>query len=143
MTKKVYKKIARTPSHAGRILKSGFMEEHDLRVETIAGLLGITRQHFSRILNGHNPITSDIAIKLEMITGTPATQWLAIQAKYDAHILEQGSDYKKYRKAIHLWAANSLDMQPKDRRGDTKTKELVQEAAGLAKNLSRKKVATG
>ena len=139
-TQKVYKKVTRPPSHAGRILKSGFMEVHGLRVETVADLLGITRQHFSRILNGHSPVTSDIAVKLEIITSTPATQWLAIQAKYDAYMLAQGEDYRKYRDMVHSWTSNSLGLSPKDRRADEVTKALVKKASALAKNLGIKNV---
>jgi len=135
MSKKIYKKLERKPSHAGRILKSGFIDEYNLRIETVAGLLGITRVHLSRIINGHSPVTSDIAIRLEMITETPASQWLTLQAKYDAYILEQGKDFQKYKEVIGKWIAGSLNMVPKERRNDEKTRQLVEEAAGLAKQL--------
>lgn len=143
MSKKVYKKIERKPSHAGRILKSGFIDEHNLRIETVAELLGMTRVHLSRIINGHSPVTSDIAIRLEMLTGTPASQWLTLQAKYDAYVLEQGKDFQKYKKALNKWVSGSLPMIPKERRNNEKTRELVAEAAVLAKQLGRKSGAVG
>ncbi|MEJ2668733.1 MAG: hypothetical protein P8176_13720 [Gammaproteobacteria bacterium] len=34
----------------------------------------MTRQHLSRILNGHNPVTPDIAIRLEVLTQMSASQ---------------------------------------------------------------------
>jgi len=138
MNEKIYKKPECMPSHAGRILKSGFIDEYNLRIETVAELLGITRVHLSRIVNGHSPVTSDIAIRLEMLTKTPASQWLAIQAKYDAYVLEQGRDFQKYKKALGKWVACSLTMLPKDRRNDDKTRQLVEETAVLAKRLGRK-----
>ena len=110
MSQKNYKKVERKPSHAGRILKSGFIDEHSLNIETVAELLGITRVHLSRIINGHNPVTSDIAIRLEILTETPASQWLSLQAKYDAYMLEQKQSFKKYRKTFSKWASGSLPM---------------------------------
>ena len=142
MNQKVYKKVERKPSHAGRVLKSGFIDEHGLRIETIAELLGITRVHLSRIVNGHSPVTSDIAIRLEMLTETPASQWLALQAKYDAYMLEQNQSFKNYRKILNKWASGSLPMQPEERRNDKETKKMVEKAAKLARQLgSKKKVA--
>ena len=63
MNDKNYKKVERAPSHAGRILKSGFIDEYGLRIDTVARLLGITRGHLSRIINEHTPVTPDVAIK--------------------------------------------------------------------------------
>lgn len=135
MSKKVYKKVEREPSHAGRILKSGFIDEYDLPIVTVAELLGITRVHLSRIINGHNPVTSEIAIRLEMLTGTQASQWLTLQAKHDTYLLEQDRGFQKYKKALNKWVSGSLEMVPKERRNDKKSRELVKKAAGLAKQL--------
>ncbi len=141
MSKKVYKKVMRAPSHAGRILKSGFIEQNGLRVETVADLLGVTRQHLSRILNGRSPVTSDIAIKLEIITETPASQWLAIQSKYDVYMLEQREEYKKYKSTIKEWASKSLSLEPNTRRADPATIKRVEQASSFAKTLGQKQVA--
>ena len=59
MAKKIYRKKDCAPSHPGNILKSGFIEEYGLRIETVASLLGITRGHLSLIINGRNPVTPD------------------------------------------------------------------------------------
>jgi len=141
MSKKNYQKTKRIPSHAGRILKSGFIDQYGLQVQTVAKLLGITRVHLSRIINGHSPVTPDIALKLEILTQTPATQWLAIQSKYDAYMMEQEKGFNKYKQTLHNWVKNSLPMQPEKRRSDKKTKELIIEAEALAKQISNKKIA--
>ena len=41
MSKKIYKKPERAPSHAGKILKSGFIDQYELRIEAVAELLGV------------------------------------------------------------------------------------------------------
>ncbi len=141
MSKKIYKKPERTPSHAGRILKSGFIDQYELRIETVAELLGIARGHLSRIINARSPVTPDIAIKLEILTKTPASQWLAIQSKYDTYMMEQKKEFKKYKETLNNWVVNSLPMQPEKRRSDKKTQKLVMKAADIAKQLGKKKKA--
>ncbi|MFV1984797.1 MAG: HigA family addiction module antitoxin [Thiohalomonadales bacterium] len=139
MSKKVYKKPERAPSHAGRILKSGFIDQYDLRIETVAELLGIARGHLSRIINAHSPVTPDIAIKLEVLTKTPASHWLAIQSKYDTYLMEQKKEFIKYKETLNNWVNNSLPMQPEERRSDKKSQRLVTKASNIAKQLSKKK----
>jgi len=140
MSNKTYKKIERAPSHAGRILKSGFIDQYNLNIETVAELLGVTRVHLSRIINGHSPVTSDIAIKLEMLTETPANQWLSLQAQYDAFLLEKDKGFQRYKEAIGKWILSSLDKTPVERRKDEKTRELVKKASILAKQLGQKAI---
>ncbi len=138
MAKKIYKKIERTPSHAGEILKSGFIDQYELSIVTVSDLLGITREHLSRIINGHTPVTSDIAAKLEILTKTPASQWLAIQAKYDSYVMEQNADFKKYKETLEAWTSDSLTLLPGERRKDKKTLALVAKASELARHFGRK-----
>jgi addiction module HigA family antidote len=140
MNRKVYRKKDRIPSHAGRILKSGFIEQHGLRMETVASLLGLTRGHLSRIINGHTPVTPDIALKLEILTQTPASQWLAIQSKYDMYIMEQDKEFKKYKQTLSNWVSNSLPMLPAQRRTDKQTEERISKIARLAKHIGKKKM---
>ena len=139
MPKKIYKKIERTPSHAGEILKSGFIDQYDLSIVTVSDLLGITREHLSRIINGHTPVTADIALRLETLTKTPASQWLALQAKYDTYIMEQNADFKKYKQAVESWISTALPLLPNIRRADKRAIALVSKAAELAKHLGRRK----
>ena len=139
MKKKIYRKKECLPSYAGQILKSGFIEEYNLSISTVADLLGMTREHLSRILNGHTPITPDIASRLEVLTKTPASQWLSMQAEYDLYMMEQNTEFKKYKKIIEDWVVYSLPMQPSKRREDKKTITLIAKAAELAKHLGRKK----
>ncbi len=139
MNRKVYRKKECIPSHAGRILKSGFIDQHGLRMETVASLLGIARGHLSRIINGHSPVTPDIALKLEILTQTPASQWLAIQSKYDMHIMEQDKEFKKYKQTLNNWVSNSLPLPADQRRADKQTEALISKIAGLAKHIGKKK----
>ena len=139
MSKKVYRKVEREPSHAGRILKSGFLDVYGLRIETVADLLGISRGHMSRIINGHNPLTLDLAIRLSVLTQTSASQWLAIQAKYDAYKLEQEQTFKQYRETVTEWATLALALPPSERNHDQTIQQLTADATFLAKQFGSRK----
>ena len=139
MSKKVYRRPNREPSHAGRILKTGFIDTHELSVETVAELLGITRVHLSRIINGHSPVTLDLALRLAVLTQTTATQWLDIQAKYDAFQLEQQQTFRAYRDAVNAWTDSALGMQPGERRQSESAERLAGEIAVLAKQVSKRR----
>ncbi len=138
MTDKKYSKTSRVPSHPGQILKSGFIQEHGLHIETVANLIGITRGHLSRILNARNPVTPDIAVRLEILTETPASQWLAMQSKYDTYRLEQNHEFKAYKEVLNSWIRNSLPLQPKQRQVDPSTLSLIAKAKAIAKHLNNK-----
>ena len=45
--------------------------------------LGISRQSLSEVLNGHNGVSADMAIKLEQAGWSTPETWLAAQAAYD------------------------------------------------------------
>ena len=141
MTEKIYRKKNCAPSHPGQILKSGFIQEYGLRVETVANLLGISRGHLSRIINARNPVTPDIAVRLEILTETPASQWLAMESKYDTYMLEQNSEFKAYKEVLNTWICNSLPLQPKQRQVDPSTLSLVSKATEIAKRLNKKESA--
>lgn len=137
MSKKHYPKPSVAPSHPGGILKTGFIEQHGLRVETVAGLLGIARGHLSRVINAHAPVTPDIAMRLEALTQTPASQWLALQSKYDAYLMDQDAKFKEYKRVLTRWAASALPLQPAQRRENKATQDLVCHASELAKKIGK------
>jgi addiction module HigA family antidote len=70
-------------SHPGKILKSGFIDEYEYATDLIARILGIEEQHLLKILEGIEPITHDLSLKLAALTGTPAKQWINMQELYD------------------------------------------------------------
>ena len=79
-----------------------------------------------------------LPLKLEILTKTPAHQWLAIQAKYDAYMMEKKQGFQKYKQTVDSWVSDSLPLSPDQRRTDKKTLEIVKKAASLAKQLGKK-----
>ena len=66
------------PPHAGTVFKEC------LNITETAQRLGVTRATLSRIINGKQGVTADMAIKFaELLPNTDAEFWLRIQMKYD------------------------------------------------------------
>lgn len=42
----------------------------------------ISEKHISRLMNGEVPLTSDMAVRLEMVLGVPARFWSNLEAVY-------------------------------------------------------------
>lgn len=53
--------------------------------------LGITEQSLIRIIKAEQPITYETAAKLEMVTGTPASFWNALESKYREALTEKSA----------------------------------------------------
>ena len=70
-----------SPAHPGEVLRE-FLPEN-MRIGEVAARLGVSRPHFSRLLNGHTAMSADMAIKVGLLTGTTPESWLVNQAKWD------------------------------------------------------------
>lgn len=77
------------PAHPGEVLREYL---GDVSVTDAAAKLGVTRASLSRILNGTNGISADMALRLEAALGTSAEMWAGMQVKYE---LWQASKYKR------------------------------------------------
>ena len=67
--------------------------------------VGLSKGHWSEIVNGKSPITPDIAVRLERAFGTPpADMWLRLQAAYD---LRQAERRLKGTPVRRLWKATA------------------------------------
>jgi len=57
-----------------------------LSITDVATRTGISKKHLSNIVNGKASITSDMAIKLEKVTGTKASFWNNLSRNYQASL---------------------------------------------------------
>jgi antitoxin HigA-1 len=69
------------PAHPGEVLRE-FLPA-DMTVGEIAGRLGVSRPHLSRLLNCHTSMTADMAIRVAILTNTTPESWLSNQLKWD------------------------------------------------------------
>jgi len=79
-----------TPIHPGKIVKEICVIGAGLTVTTAAHKLGVDRTTFSRLINGHTGISTEMAIRLSLaLKSTPPTFWLNLQRDYDLWALKK------------------------------------------------------
>ncbi len=71
------------PPHPGEILREDCLKPLRLTVTAAAKGLGVSRGSLSELLNGHNGISADMAIRLEKAGWGSAKSWLRNQLTYD------------------------------------------------------------
>jgi addiction module HigA family antidote len=79
------------PPHPGCMLKEDVLPELGLTVTQAAQQLRVSRVAFSRVINGHAPISAGLAIRLSQWLGGSAEIWLQAQLQYDLWHAEQAS----------------------------------------------------
>jgi addiction module HigA family antidote len=85
------------PPHPGEIIREDCIKAVGLTVTAAAAELGISRQSLSEVLNGHNGVSADMALRLENKGWGSAEGWLRNQVSYD------------------LWQARNRDEAPSSR----------------------------
>ncbi len=71
------------PPHPGEILREECLKPLCLTVTAAAKGLGISRGSLSELLNGHNGVSPEMAIRLEKAGWGSANSWLRNQLSYD------------------------------------------------------------
>jgi addiction module HigA family antidote len=73
----------KNPPHPGRVVYEECIEPLDLTITEAAKGLGVTRNSLSRLINGHNGISPEMALRLSKAFGGSAESWLRQQINYD------------------------------------------------------------
>jgi antitoxin HigA-1 len=75
---------ARAPVHPGHFLQRHFLEPLALNQSAAARRLGVSRRRLHELVHGKRAMSPDTAIRCAQAFGLPATDWLAMQAAWDA-----------------------------------------------------------
>lgn len=73
----------RKPSLPGEILKEMYLDPLGLTITDFAGRIGVSRKTVSAIVNGHSPVTVDMALRLSRAFSTTPDLWLNLQRAVD------------------------------------------------------------
>jgi len=73
----------KNPPHPGRVVYEECIEPLGLTITEAAKGLGVTRNSLSRLINGHNGISPEMALRLSKAFGGSAEVWLRQQINYD------------------------------------------------------------
>jgi addiction module HigA family antidote len=77
------------PSHPGAILLEMYIKPLHVTITEAADALGVSRKHLSSIINGHSPVTPDMAMRLAVVFETEAELWVNLQAQHDLWTVRQ------------------------------------------------------
>lgn len=72
-----------SPVHPGEILKTLFMEPLGIGVKQMASDLDVTPKTVSAIVNGHQGISVEMALRLSKAFGTSSDVWINLQKDYE------------------------------------------------------------
>jgi antitoxin HigA-1 len=72
-----------SPAHPGEILRDLYLMPLGVSITAAAEALGVTRKHVSEIVNGHAPVSADMAVRLAAALNTEPELWVNLQAQYD------------------------------------------------------------
>jgi addiction module HigA family antidote len=71
------------PTQPGEALRD-LLDERGISQSRAAQVLGISRGHLNSIINGHNPISADLKLKLQDFLNVPHQHWTRLQDQQDA-----------------------------------------------------------
>src|SRR5882672_5564957 len=77
------------PAHPGEILRELYLKPMGVSVTQAAEALRVSRKHISAIVNGHAPVTPDMAMRLAAAFETEAELWVNLQAQHDLWVVSQ------------------------------------------------------
>jgi addiction module HigA family antidote len=88
--------------HPGRVLREEYMEPMRLDCTGLAHALGVPHSQIAPVIDDHEPMTSDLALRLARCFRTSPQFWLGLQTAYD---LAQARDRARTIKVRHFKAA--------------------------------------
>ena len=83
--------IMHDPPHPGEIIREDCLAPLHLTVTAAAEWLGVSRQSLSELLNGHNGLSAEMAIRLEKAGWSNAETWLGVQLAHELWRAQQRS----------------------------------------------------
>ncbi len=89
--------IMHEPLHPGEHVKDVLVDGAGLSVTEAAERLGVTRTSLSRLLNGHNGLSPEMALRLSKLLGTSIDMWVNLQVQYDVWLISKNSSKLKIK----------------------------------------------
>ena len=71
------------PPHPGKFIREIYLTPYDLSVRSLAESLGVSASTLTRLINGQNGISPEMALRLSKAIGRSPESWLAMQHGYD------------------------------------------------------------
>ena len=88
----------KNPPHPGKFILEECLEPLGLSITEAAKGLGVTRTSLSRLIHGHNDISTEMAVRLSKAFGGSAESWLRQQMNYDLAQIQTKTNDIRVRK---------------------------------------------
>ena len=92
MRKTIVENINLIAFHPGQYIGE-LIEDYQLTQKEFAEKLGESPKTISKLVNGEESISNDIAQKLEKLTNISMKTWLNLQASYDRKVVEVTQEF--------------------------------------------------
>ena len=73
------------PPHPGEFIAEVYLKPFGLGRNDMARRLGVSPSTFSRLVNGKNDMSPEMAIRLSKVLGRSPRSWMAMQDNFDLH----------------------------------------------------------
>ena len=81
----------KNPPHPGHTIRN-MLNELGLSITGAAKALGVNRQTLNNLVNEHNGVSPEMALRLEAVFGSTADAWLQMQVNYDISKVREAQD---------------------------------------------------
>ncbi len=81
-----------SPPHPGEFIAGVYLEPFGVTGRALAKHLGVAPSTLSRVLNGSNRVSPEMALRLSKALGRSAESWLAMQDAHDLWVARQSLD---------------------------------------------------
>ena len=83
------------PPHPGEFITDVYLEPFRVSGRALAHHLGVAASTLSRVLNGSNRVSPEMALRLSKALGRSAESWLAMQDAHDLWVARQNLDLER------------------------------------------------
>lgn len=83
------------PPHPGEFITGVYLEPFGVTGRALAKHLGVAPSTLSRVLNGSNRVSPEMALRLSKALGRSAESWLAMQDAHDLWVARQSLDWER------------------------------------------------
>ena len=83
------------PPHPGEFITEVYLEPFGVSGRVLARHLGVAASTLSRVLNGSNRVSPEMALRLSKALGRSAESWLAMQDAHDLWVARQSLDLER------------------------------------------------
>lgn len=99
------KQQGRRPTNPGTILRELYLKPRGIKQTEFHASIELSAKQLSLIINGHAPITPEVAVKISRALGTSAEFWLNLQRAIDVY---DANEKLKRWKPSHTYASTEL-----------------------------------